>query len=65
MVKFFERCRDAKVPVFAHCEYGEFQAAEKYGEKNADPKYWRLLFEKSSGTLDPRGLCGFSLIYFK
>jgi len=34
------------VPIFAHCSYGEFQAAKGYGERNPNPKFWLELLEK-------------------
>lgn len=42
---FFEYCAENDIPVFAHCNYGEFQAAKGYGERMAHPKYYRTILE--------------------
>jgi hypothetical protein len=46
MLQFFARCVERDIPVFAHCSYGEFQAAKGYGERNGNPKYWLRLFKQ-------------------
>ena len=46
MLQFFERCLEKDIPIFAHCSYGEFQAAKGYGPRDANPKYWLRLFKK-------------------
>ena len=56
MLQFFERCIQQNVPVFAHCKEGEFQAGAKYGERNADPKYWLQLFQQHTNLSNLR-LC--------
>lgn len=42
---FFEFCADNDVPVFAHCNTGEFQAAKDYGVNMASPVYYRAILE--------------------
>ena len=33
-------CVENDVPVFAHCNHGEFEARKGYGEHHAGPKWW-------------------------
>lgn len=42
---FFEYCAQNDIPIFAHCNYGEFQAASCYGERMANPAYYREVLE--------------------
>jgi predicted TIM-barrel fold metal-dependent hydrolase len=50
---FFEFCAENDIPVFAHCSYGEFQAARKYGERMAHPAYYREVLERLAARPKP------------
>jgi predicted TIM-barrel fold metal-dependent hydrolase len=56
---FFRFCAKNRIPVFAHCGVGEFQAAKGYGVAMAHPAYYRAVLERLAQEKDlpPLRLC--------
>ncbi|MBI1841607.1 MAG: amidohydrolase family protein [Verrucomicrobia bacterium] len=50
MLEMLTWCARNDIPVFAHCNSGEFQARSGYGERMADPQWWRELLETRSAA---------------
>lgn len=46
--RLFTWCVHENVPVFTHCNTGEFQARDGYGERMADPRFWETVLKKHS-----------------
>lgn len=56
---FFLFCAKNRIPVFAHCADGEFQAANCYGKNMAHPAYYRQVLERLAAMpgVPPLRLC--------
>lgn len=48
-----EYCEDNDIPVFAHCNTGEFEARNGYGIQNSDPEFWKAYLESRSTPGNP------------
>ena len=48
MEEFLRWCEVNDVPVFAHCNTGEFEARKNYGVEMSDPVWWKAYLEKCS-----------------
>ena len=46
MRTLFQFCSDNDIPIFAHCNTGEFEARKGYGVAMADPAWWEPVLEE-------------------
>ena len=44
--RLFQFCSDNRIPIFAHCSTGEFEARKGYGVAMADPAWWEPVLEE-------------------
>ena len=58
-------CEGQKIPVFAHCGTGEFEARKNYGIWMADPRYWAMALEKHPNLRLCLGHAGGEAYWFK
>ncbi|MEO1007982.1 MAG: amidohydrolase family protein [Planctomycetota bacterium] len=49
-----EYCEDNDIPVFAHCNTGEFEARKGYGVHHSDPDFWKAYLEQRTKVLGRR-----------
>ena len=45
-------CERGRVPVFVHCNVGEFEARKGYGKRMADPRWWEAWMERRAREHD-------------